>query len=175
MNKVGSMLNKKVGSIGNKKGDSNTYRPAGVHVLGEDYFPQDNIVMTEDSLGASNIDSEKEESTTGSSSTNLLPSVTEKKSLAYSMQEIFGVSKPTQPQKKTKQDAKDSDFMKGFNLINGEKTIQSDKCHIKIDKELIPCKVLITNYRVYILPEFSKKPLREFSYNNYFPENFSLY
>jgi hypothetical protein len=62
--------------------------------------------------------------------------------------------------------------MKGFNLINGEKTIQSDKCHIKIDKENIPCKVLITNYRVYILPEFAKKPLGEFSYNNYFPENF---
>ena len=160
MNKVGSMLNKKVGSIGNKKGDSNTYKPAGVHVLGEDYFPQDNIVMNEDSLGTSNIDSEKEESTTGSSSTNLLPSVTEKKSLAYSMQEIFGVSKPTQPQKKTKQDAK-SEY-KDLSKLN----------HIKIDKELIPCKVLITNYRVYILPEFSKKPLREFSYNNYFPENF---
>ena len=172
MNKVGSMLNKKVGSIGNKKGDSNTYRPAGVHVLGEDYFPQDNIVMNEDSLGTNNIDSEKGDSSIGSSSTNLLPSVTEKKSLAVSMQDIFGVSKPTQPQKKNKQDAKDADFMKGFNLINGEKTIQSDKCHIKIDKELIPCKVLITNYRVYILPDFTKKPLGEFSYNNYFPENF---
>ena len=38
MNKVGSMLNKKVGSIGSKKGETNTYKPAGVHVLGEDYF-----------------------------------------------------------------------------------------------------------------------------------------
>ena len=172
MNKVGSMLNKKMNSISNKKGDSNTYKPAGVHVLGEDYFPQDNIVMNEDSLGTSTIDSEKGESNVGSSSSNLLPSVTEKKTLAYSMQDIFGVSKPTQPQKKNKQDVKDVDFMKGFNLINGEKTIQSDKCHIKIDKENIPCKVLITNYRVYILPEFAKKPLGEFSYNNYFPENF---
>ena len=100
MNKVGSMLNKKMNSISNKKGDSNTYKPAGVHVLGEDYFPQDNIVMNEDSLGTNNIDSEKGESNVGSNSSNLLPSVTEKKTLAYSMQDIFGVSKPTQPQKK---------------------------------------------------------------------------
>ena len=172
MNKVGSMLNKKVGSIGSKKGEANTYKPAGVHVLGEDYFPQDNIMINEDSIETNNSDFEKSETISESNSSNLLPSVTKKKEISSSMQDIFGISKQNLPQKKNKQDIKDSDFMKGFNLINGEKTIQSDKCNIEIDKELIPCKVLITNYRVYIIPDFKKKPIGEFSYYNYFPENF---
>ena len=40
MNKVGSMINKKISSCGVKKTESNAYKPAGVHVLGEDIFPQ---------------------------------------------------------------------------------------------------------------------------------------
>ena len=170
MNKVGSMLNKTVGSMGNKKGEANTYKPAGVHVLGEDYFPQDNLMITEDSdsLPSNNTNLEKQNLNVGSISSNILPSVTEKKSLSSSMKEILGVSQPPQ---KNKQKAEDADFMKGFNLINGEKTIHSDKCNIKIDKELISCRALITNYRVYILPDFKKK-IGEFSYYNYFPENF---
>ena len=170
MNKVGSMLNKTVGSMGNKKGEANTYKPAGVHVLGEDYFPQDNLMITEDSdsLPSNNTNLEKQNSNVGSISSNILPSVTEKKSLSSSMKEILGVSQPPQ---KNKQKAEDADFMKGFNLINGEKIIHSDKCNIKIDKELISCRALITNYRVYILPDFKKK-IGEFSYYNYFPENF---
>jgi hypothetical protein len=156
MNKVGSMLNKTVGSMGNKKGEANTYKPAGVHVLGEDYFPQDNLMITEDSdsLPSNNTNLEKQNSNVGSISSNILPSVTEKKSLSSSMKEILGVSQPPQ---KNKQKAEGADFMKGFNLINGEKIIHSDKCNIKIDKELISCRALITNYRVYILPDFKKK------------------
>ena len=171
MDKVGNMINKKMssmgsmGSIGNKKADTNTYKPAGVHVLGEDYFPQDNLMLTEDSLGPQSCNLEKKDSNTGSASSNILPSVSTKKNVSSSMKEILGVSKQQVPQK-NKQKVEDSDFMKGFNLINGEKVIHNDKCHIQIGKELISCKALITYYRVYILPEFKNK------YNNYFPENF---
>ena len=162
MNKVGSMLNKKVGSIGNKKGEANTYKPAGVHVLGEDYFPQDNLMITEESLPSNKLNLQKSDSNIGSTSSNALPSFSKKKNISSSMKEILGVQgEPNEPQK-NKQKLEDSDFMKGFTLINGEKIIHSDKCNIKIDNELIPCKALITNYRVYILPDFKKKNRRIF-------------
>ena len=171
MNKVGSMINKKVGTMGNKKAeDNNTYKPAGVHMLDEDYFPQDNMMTNEDSIGGNNADEEKQNSI--STSSNILPKI-DKKSASSSMQEILGLSKqPPVNKRKSKQQLEESEFMKGFTLINGEKVLHSDKCNIKIDKELIPCKALLTNYRVYILPDFKKKPIGEFSYNNYFPENF---
>ena len=171
MNKVGSMLNKTVGTMGNKKGEANTYKPAGVHVLGEDYFPQDNLVLSEDSIGENNLKEEKQPQISNSS--KILPKLNQKKAPSSSMQEILGLSKQQsqQQQKTSKQKVEESEFMKGFTLINGEKTIHSDKCNIKIDKQLITCKVLMTNYRVYILPDFKKK-IGEFSYLNYFPENF---
>ena len=173
MNKVGSMLNKNLISMGNKKGEANTYKPAGVHVLGEDYFPQDNnMMMNEESLGTNNSEIDRQNTNPGSTSSNILPTVKLKKGVSSSMQEVLGVTKKNQPQQKSKQKLEESDFMKGFILINGEKSIHNDKCNIKIDKELIPCKALITNYRVYILPDFKKKLIGEFSYNNYFPENF---
>ena len=172
MNKVGSMLNKNLISMGSKKGEANTYKPAGVHVLGEDYFPQDNNMMNEESLGTNNSEIERHNTNPGSTSSNILPTVKLKKGASSSMQEVLGVTKKNQPQQKGKQKLEESDFMKGFTLINGEKSIHNDKCNIKIDKELIPCKALITNYRVYILPDFKKKPIGGFSYNNYFPENF---
>ena len=157
MNKVGSMLNKTVGTMGNKKGEANTYKPAGVHVLGEDYFPQDNLVLSEDSIGENNLREEKQAQISNSS--KILPKLSQKKSPSSSMQEILGLSKqqPQPQQKASKQKVEESEFMKGFTLINGEKTIHSDKCNIKIDKQLITCKVLMTNYRVYILPDFKKK------------------
>ena len=172
MNKVGSMLNKKVSM--NNKGEENANKPAGVHVLGEDYFPQDNLMISEE-IGNNNLKEEKPSTVPMSSSSNDLPTVSKKKAVSSSMTEILGISKQPQAQKKTKQQIEESEFMKGFTLINGEKTIHSDKCNVKLDKELIPCKVLMTNYRVYILPDFKKKLIGELSYNNYFPQDFFHY
>ena len=170
MNKVGSMLNKKVG---NKKGEPNSYKPAGVHVLGEDNFTEENLMMNEEAMEEDNYNNiVKQNTNPGSISSDILPTVTKKKAVSSSMTEILGLSKQNQPpQKKISKAADDSEFMKGFTLINGEKKIHSDKCNIKIDKELIPCKALLTNYRVYLLPDFNKK-VGDFSYYNYFPEKF---
>ena len=60
----------------------------------------------------------------------------------------------------------DKDFLKGFELINGEKTINWSRCMIKLEKGPYPCKVLLTEYRLYIIPELDK------SYSNYFPKNY---
>ena len=62
------------------------------------------------------------------------------------MQKVSNVTKKNQSQQKGKR----------FTLIDGEKLFHNDKCNIKIDKKLIPCKVLITNYRVYILPDLKR-------------------
>ena len=178
MNKVGSMINKKVSSMGSgKKVDTNTYKPAGVHVLGEDIFPQENLMISEDLLSTNNTFIEKQNTNTGSNSSNLLPSITKNKKLSSSMQDVFGISKKTQPQPQTqqanKQKVEDTDFMKDFILINGEKPIHHDKCSIILDRDIIPCKALLSYYRVYIIPDFKKKAAgKEFSYSNYFPENF---
>ena len=60
----------------------------------------------------------------------------------------------------------DKDFLKGFELINGEKSINWSRCMIKLEKGPYPCKVLLTEYRLYIIPELDK------SYSNYFPKNY---
>ena len=103
MNKVGSMLNKNLISMGNKKGEANTYKPAGVHVLGEDYFPQDNnMMMNEESLGTNNSEIDRQNTNPGSTSSNILPTVKLKKGVSSSMQEVLGVTKKNQPQQKSK-------------------------------------------------------------------------
>ena len=78
MNKVGSMINKKVSM--NNKGEENAHKPAGVHVLGEDYFPQDNLMISEESIATNNSKEEKPNPVPMlSSSSNNLPSVSKKK------------------------------------------------------------------------------------------------
>ena len=73
---------------------------------------------------------------------------------------------PPMNQNKSKSLEPDKDFLKGFELINGEKTINWSRCMIKLEKGPYPCKVLLTEYRLYIIPELDK------SYSNYFPKNY---
>ena len=60
----------------------------------------------------------------------------------------------------------DKDFLKGFELINGEKTINWSRCMLKLEKGPYFCKVLLTEYRLYIIPELDK------FYSNYFPKDY---
>ena len=67
------------------------------------------------------------------------------------------IEKPLEP---------DKDFLKGFELINGEKTINWARCMLKLENGPYPCKVLLTEYRLYIIPELDKY------YSSYFPKNY---
>ena len=60
----------------------------------------------------------------------------------------------------------DKDFMVGFNLINGEKPVEWERCSIKLEKGAYPCRALLTGFRVYIIPNLDQ------SYNNFFPEGY---
>ena len=161
LNKVGNMLTKK--NITHKK-DNNKYKPAGVHVLGEDYF-SNNIIISEDSLEPDFPDNEKQPNVIISGSSNILPFIADHK----------GLNEPPNEQKQQsdkKIQKEDSDIARGFILMNGEKKFRTDNCFIKIDDKVFPCRVILTHFRVFIMPDFKKKNPKEFSYMNYFPDNF---
>ena len=156
LNKVGNMFTRKSLS---KQGDSNKYKPAGVHVLGEDYFSPDNI--NEDLMTPELHDNEKQPQVIISGSANILPYITQHKNLEQNNEN-----------QKSQQNKKDEDICKGFVLMNGEKKFRTDNCFIKLDDKTFSCKVFLTPFRVFIIPDFKKKNPNEFSYMNYFPENF---
>ena len=161
LNKVGHMLTKK--TITHKK-DNNKYKPAGVHVLGEDYF-SNNIIISEDSLEPDFPNNEKQPKVIISGSSNILPFIADHK----------GLNEPLNAQKQQsdkKIQKEDSDIARGFILMNGEKKFRTDNCFIKIDDKIFPCRVILTHFRVFIMPDFKKKNPNEFSYMNYFPDNF---
>ena len=161
LNKVGNMLTKK--NITHKK-DNNKYKPAGVHVLGEDYF-SNHIIISEDSLEPDFPDNEKQPNVIISGSSNILPFIADHK----------GLNEPPNEQKQQsdkKIQKEDSDIARGFILMNGEKKFRTDNCFIKIDDKVFPCRVILTHFRVFIMPDFKKKNPNEFSYMNYFPDNF---
>ena len=161
LNKVGNMLTKK--NITHKK-DNNKYKPAGVHVLGEDYF-SNHIIISEDSLEPDFSDNEKKPNVIISGSSNILPFIADHK----------GLNEPPNEQKQQsdkKIQKEDSDIARGFILMNGEKKFRTDNCFIKIDDKVFPCRVILTHFRVFIMPDFKKKNPNEFSYMNYFPDNF---
>ena len=161
LNKVGNMLTKK--NITHKK-DNNKYKPAGVHVLGEDYFSS-NILISEDSIEPDFQDNGKQPNVIISGSSNILPFIADHK----------GLNEPPNEQKQQsdkKIQKEDSDIARGFILMNGEKKFRTDNCFIKIDDKVFPCRVILTHFRVFIMPDFKKKNPNEFSYMNYFPDNF---
>ena len=152
MNKVGSALNKGLGQMiktHDKKESNDSVKPKGVHIIGEENIFLEKQIDKE-SLGSENSGLiEKSHSSmfdeTKSESAKNQPQVVKKSS----MQEILGV--PNKKKENTSNKITDKDFMKGFILINNEKIMKSEKCYIRISGETIPCKVLLTIYRVYIL------------------------
>ena len=163
INKVGNMINKKL-NIKKNDNNANKYKPAGVHVLGEDDFSQ-NIIISEDSLSPDFQENEKQPSVIISGSSSILPYISEHKNINQIID--------SQKQQHDKKDKKEeSDIYKGFILMNGEKKFRTDNCYIKIDDRNFPCKLILTHYRVFIAPDFKKKDPNDFSYMNYFPDNF---
>ena len=69
-------------------------------------------------------------------------------------------------QNNVKNSEPDKEFLSGFDLIHGEKTINWSRCMIKLEKGPYPCKVLLTEYRLYIIPDLDK------NYLNYFPKGY---
>ena len=93
-----------------------------------------------------------------------------KKPASSSMLELFNINKPMnqpiQPSPPIKSSIPDKDFMQGFNLINGEKTVEWERCGIKLEKGIFPCRALLTAYRVNLIPDLDQ------SDSNFFPEGY---
>ena len=143
MNKI---LNKKTD---NKPNEINFKKTSTIHVLGEDYFSPDNII-TEDTITQEFQEAEKAISNNTFNSSNKLPSASKQKVI----NKIMGEQKPQIAKKDKKEE---SDVLKGFILMNGEKKFRTDNCFIKIDENNFPCKVILTPYRVHIIPDFKKR------------------
>ena len=158
MNKI---LNKKTE---NKPNEINFKKTSTIHVLGEDYFSPDNII-TEDTITQEFQEAEKAIPNNTFNSSNKLPSASKQKVI----NKIMGEQKPQIAKKDKKEE---SDVLKGFILMNGEKKFRTDNCFIKIDENNFPCKVILTPYRVHIIPDFKKKNSNDVSYMNYFPDNY---
>lgn len=75
-----------------------------------------------------------------------------------------------------KESKPDDEFMKGFTLINGESPVEWERCNIMLDTQEFPCKALITQYRIVIIPHFSSTNLSEsltsMTYVSLFPEGY---
>ncbi|MCQ2818407.1 MAG: hypothetical protein MJ252_14160 [archaeon] len=63
----------------------------------------------------------------------------------------------------------DKEFIKDFKLIRGESVISWENCEIKIESLDFPCKLLLTNYRVYIVPNYQNFKSK---YDLIFPQNY---
>ena len=87
-----------------------------------------------------------------------------------SISDLFNINKPiNQPIQQPvpiKSSTPDKDFMQGFNLINGERTVEWERCSIKFDKGIFPCRALLTGYRVCIIPALDQSEI------NHFPEGY---
>ena len=70
----------------------------------------------------------------------------------------------------------DDEFMKGFTLINGESPVEWERCIIMLDTQEFPCKALITQYRIVIIPHFSStnlsQSLTSMTFVSLFPEGY---
>ena len=181
LNKVGNMVGKGIDSIKsqintqmNKSDSSNTSQnnnlPKGVHILGIDdstnsrtnyqnYSNTNNITNNEYNKFYYNNQQNDYQ--------NLPQNQSQNKPQSSSMRDLFNnMNQQTQQPMPVKGSVPDKDFMIGFTLINGEKPVEWERCSIKLDKGPFPCRALLTNYRVYIIPDLDQ------SYSNYFPDGY---
>ena len=152
-NKFGNMLNKGVSAVkqqiqkaNNTK--QNTFMSQGTYI-------SQNPNNLNQSLGLNDEKIEKSENTNSSSMSAFLKSNSPSLTNPYPTK----FNKPTNPDEK---------FLKDFKLIYNETRIDWDNCIIKIDENDFPCKLIITSFRLYLIPNFESKK----EYMNFFPNDF---
>ena len=193
INKFGNIVNKGIDSIKsqinktqeNSLTTSQQYNnlPKGVHILGEtenenqaqnqysNFFGNeqinDNNIKNLNSIQQNNINHQtnqlnQNKVTTSSSMFEYFKTNANNNSNNYNNYQSF----PPQNIVNQVNQEPDKEFMKGFNLIHGEKYINWTRCLLKLEKGPYPCRVLLTEYRLYIIP------LLDNFYLNFFPEGY---
>ena len=184
LNKFGNMVGKGFDSIKTQinkaqenlaaSNNQTSNLPKGVHILGIDDTsrPQSDYANSSNPISTTNNDYNKYYYGDQQNNYQPLPqSQNQNKPASSSIRDLFNINQqqPQQPQPQSpppKGKTPDKEFMQGYNLIHGEKVIEWERCSIKLDRGAYPCRALITNYRVYIIPELDQ------SYANYFPDGY---
>ena len=98
-----------------------------------------------------------------------------------SMSDFFKLNQPLKSNTKN-----EKEFMQGFNLLYGEKAIEYEYCKIQIGIKIYNCKAMVTNFRVYIIPELDAElanfypdgyfslPIHKIEKMNRIPQNFEF-
>ena len=183
---VGNMVGKGIDSIktniikaqeGSSNTQANTSLPKGVHILGVDdqaYQQQSNSTQYQN---VSNINNSNDEynkyyysqQNASQPQQQAQNSQTQNKPQSSSIRDLFNINQTSHqisPSVQIKGSVPDKDFMQGFNLINGEKPVEWEKCIIKLEKGPYACRALLTGYRVYIIPNLDQ------TYSNFYPEGY---
>ena len=165
LNKFGNMVSKGIDVVKTQintqiKSDNPSYNsslPKNVHILGVEDNSQNNYQQPQQQ----NDDYSKfyyGQLNYQPTNNNNNP---QQKPVSSSMMDLFNINKP---QTKIKAAKPDKEFLQGFNLINGENSIEWEKCIIKLATGLHPVKTLLTNYRVSIMSDSDIKNNNVFSY-----------
>ena len=169
---IKTQINTQINKV--QEGSSNQQNnnlPKGVHILGEDdqSSPQKNTYnQTNKNVNDTTVSDYNKFYYSQQEKTNQPQPQTQNKPTSSSIRDLFNMSQQQQTSQNTliKGSIPDKDFMQGFNLLNGEKPVEWERCSIKLEKGAYPCRALLTGYRVYIIPDLDQ------SYNNYFPEGY---
>ena len=148
--------------------------PKGVHILGIDDTSRPQSDYANSSNPSSTTNNDYNKYYYGNQENNYQPlpqNQNQSKPASSSIRDLFNINQqqPQQPQPQTqppKGKTPDKEFMQGYNLIHGEKVIEWERCSIKLDRGTYYCRALITNYRVYIIPDLDQ------AYANYFPDGY---
>ena len=179
---VGNMVGKGLDSLKTQinkvqENSSNSYQsnnslPKGVHILGID--DQSNFQTKNDNLQNTNTTNSNndynkfyysQQNQQNTAQTQSQPQAP-KKSNSSSIRDLFNINQPVQQTYPVKSSTPDNDFMKGFNLINGERAVEWERCTLKLEKGIFACRALLTGYRLCIIPDLDQSNI------NYFPEGY---
>ena len=146
----------------------NNSLPKGVHILGIEDQPNQQT-NNYNQLNKNNANSKENEYNKYYYGQPIsYESQNQPKSQSSSIRDLFNINQ--QPKQtsftQVKGSTPDKDFIQGFSFINGEKPVEWERCLLKLEKGAYPCKVLLTGYRINIIPNLDQ------SYNNHFPEGY---
>ena len=154
LNKFGNMLNKGVNVVKQQiqkvnQPQQNTFINQGTYTTQNSSNQNQTLGLHEDNPQSSSsmsafLNSSPSKSSSNVSSSNPYPTK---------------FNKPANP---------DQNFLKDFKLIYNETRIDWDNCIIKIDENEFQCKLLVTAFRLYLIPNFITKK----EYQNLFPNDF---
>ena len=138
--------------------------PKGVHILGVDDQPNPQQDTSNDSNANDTNSDDFNKFYYGQTSSNQPQQPpAQNKPTSSSIRDLFNINTQNY---KVKGNVPDKEFMQGFNLINGEKPVEWERCSIKLENGAYPCRALLTGYRVYIIPDLDQTSA------NYFPEGY---